>query len=84
MLFDSSEPDSVWVCETAWDVYTSQKLMKPSKEKIEEYKTMDLQTLMSAITSLERVIGDGIDGKRKKAPNALNMNPSIRVREEGY
>lgn len=84
MLFDSKEPDSVWVCDTAWDVYTSQKLMKPSEEKIQEYKNMDLHTLMHNISKLERVIGDGIGGKRRKAPNALNLQPSIRVPGEGY
>lgn len=79
MLFDSKEPDSVWVCESAWDVCTSQKMIKPNKEKIQEYRTMNLHSLMDVIAKLERVIGDGINGKKRKAPNALKVIPSIRV-----
>lgn len=78
-MFDLREPDSVWICEAAWDVYTSQKLIKPPKEKIEEYKKLDLLTLMRTISSLDRVIGKGLNPKESKPINSFVLQPSIRV-----
>lgn len=78
MLFDVREPDSVWICEAAWDVYTSQKLIKPPKEKIEEYKKYDLLSLMRAVSDLDRVIGKGMNPKQAKPADSLMLQPSIR------
>ena len=78
MIFDLDQLDQCWLCTASWDVISEKKLIEPGFQKVDEYRTMDLDKLYPFIKKLNRSVKRGLNSERKPL-NMLNMNPSINV-----
>jgi len=56
MLFPANEPHKAYICEAAWDVITSKKMISPGEEMINKYKDMDGMEFMSLLTKMDRLV----------------------------
>jgi hypothetical protein len=79
MIFDRKDPEHAWIVEHSWGVQTKSKKLKPMPDKLKEFQTMEEVDLLFEINKLDKTVGGGIGAPRQKAPNQLNMFPSIIV-----